>query len=152
MRHFSKVNEAPPSATSQTFPSPLDRGLCDFPAREAGESKCILTLFECICCRTVIGSTPASIGKVVQSVKQKRLKSMNRRNKRFSSSESMNRTVVPKRETKASACLGRQQSYRSLTLRGRPDHCLEPKAPGGRPLRGLVAADEITPTSAPPIT
>src|SRR5450759_1576221 len=95
MRHFSKINEVPPSATSRTFPSPLDQGLCYSQEREAGESKRILTLLECICCRTVTGSTPASIGKVAQSVKQKRLKSMNRLNKRFSSSETMNRTIVP---------------------------------------------------------
>jgi hypothetical protein len=113
MRHFSKINEVPPSATSRTFPSPLDQGLCYSQERETGESKRILTLFECICCRTATGSTPTSIGKVAQSVKQKRLKSMSRRKRRSASCETMNRTVVPNRETKASACLGRQRNDRS---------------------------------------
>ena len=52
-------------------------------------------------------STLASIGKAGQSVKQKRLRSMNRRKQRFSRSETMNRTIMPNREIKVSAYLGR---------------------------------------------
>jgi len=61
---------------------------------------------ECICCRAVALLDARSIGKVAQLVKQKRLKTINRGKKEFSSSEPMNQTHVSNLESKASAYLG----------------------------------------------
>ena len=78
MRCFSKIRRGTGRTDFANIFIPLEtRGTSPLPS-ETDESKRILAPPECICCRAMALLDARRIGKAAQSVKQKRLQSMNR--------------------------------------------------------------------------